>query len=73
MAENAVERVEHAEEEAGEAREKLTNIIVDALVVIEEVVEASAQEDEEGALDLRRRIWELGPEIQHTFKQGETL
>ncbi len=73
MAENAVERVEHAEEEAGEAREKLTNITVDALVVIEEVVEASAQEDEEGALDLRRRIWELGPEIQHTFKQGETL
>ena len=72
MAENAVERVEHAEE-AREAREKLTNITVDALVVIEEVVEASAQEDEEGALDLRRRIWELIPEVHHTFKQGETL
>ncbi len=71
MAENAVERVEHAEE----AREKRPSTTVDALVVIKEVVEAGAQEDEEGdgIINLRRRIWELGPEIQHTFKQGETL
>ncbi len=47
VAGNAVERVEHAEE-AGEAREKWVNIIVDDQVVIEEVVEAGAQEDEEG-------------------------
>ena len=73
MAENAVERVEHAGEEAGEAREKLTNITVDALVVIEEVVEASAQEDEEGVdMHHRRSIWELEPRL-HAFKQGETL
>ena len=48
VAENAVE---HAEE-VGEAREKWVNIIVDDQVVIEEVVEAGAQEDEEGALNL---------------------
>ena len=46
VAENAVERVEHAEE-AGEAIEKWVNIIVDDQVVTEEVVEAGAQEDEE--------------------------
>ncbi len=48
VAENAVE---HAEE-VGEAREKWVNITVDALIVTEEVVEAGAQEDEEGALNL---------------------
>ena len=59
VAENAVERVEHAEE-AGEPREKWVDIIVDDQVVTEEVVEVGAQEDEEGedlTDKLRTRGW----------------
>ena len=65
VAENAVE---HAEE-VGEAREKWVNIIVDDQVVIEEVVEAGAQEDEEGVdITLRRSIWELRRRPRDSFK-----
>ena len=64
VAENAVERVE----EAGEPREKWVNIIVDDQVVTEEVVEAGAQEDEEGedlTNKLRTRGWVEKP--HHSF------
>ena len=55
LAENAVEHAEEAGE-VGEAREKWVNIIVDDQVVTEEVVEAGAPEDEEGALNLKGRM-----------------